>query len=86
MTNTTLNDVVVIGYGTVKKKDLTGSVSSIGSKEIAKVPVSNVSEAMTGKLAGVNITTTEGSPDADMQDSRAWWRFSVTGQLSSLHR
>ena len=62
-----LNDVVVIGYGTVKKKDLTGSVSSISSKEIANVPVSNVSEAMTGKLAGVNITTTEGSPDADIK-------------------
>lgn len=62
-----LNDVVVIGYGTVKKKDLTGSVSSISSKEIANVPVSNVSEAMTGKLAGVNITTTEGSPDADVK-------------------
>lgn len=62
-----LNDVVVIGYGTVKKKDLTGSVSSISSKEIANVPVSNVSEAMTGKLAGVNITTTEGSPDAEVK-------------------
>ena len=62
-----LNDVVVIGYGTVKKKDLTGSVSSISAKDIANVPVSNVSEAMTGKLAGVNITTTEGSPDADVK-------------------
>ena len=64
--NTTLNDVVVIGYGTVKKKDLTGSVSSISEKQIANIPVSNVSEAMTGKMAGVNITTTEGSPDADV--------------------
>lgn len=63
----TLNDVVVIGYGTVRKKDLTGSVSSIGEKQIANIPVSNVSEAMTGKLAGVNITTTEGSPDADIK-------------------
>ena len=65
--NTTLNDVVVIGYGTVKKKDLTGSVSSINQKQIANIPVSNVSEAMTGKMAGVNITTTEGSPDADVK-------------------
>ena len=65
--NTTLNDVVVIGYGTVKKKDLTGSVSSISEKQIANIPVSNVSEAMTGKMAGVNITTTEGSPDADVK-------------------
>lgn len=62
-----LNDVVVIGYGTVRKKDLTGSVSSISADDIAGVPVSNVGEAMTGKLAGVNITTTEGSPDADVK-------------------
>ena len=62
-----LNDVVVIGYGTVRKKDLTGAVSSISSEKLANLPVSNVGEAMTGKLAGVNITTTEGSPDADVK-------------------
>ena len=62
-----LDEVVVIGYGTVRKKDLTGSVSSISDKQIANIPVSNVSEAMTGKMAGVNITTTEGSPDADVK-------------------
>ena len=65
--STTLNDVVVIGYGTVRKKDLTGSVASISSDKIANIPVSNVGEAMTGKLAGVSITTTEGSPDADIK-------------------
>ncbi len=64
---TSLNDVVVIGYGTVKKKDLTGSVSSVSAKQIENIPVSNVSEALTGKMAGVNITTTEGSPDADVK-------------------
>ncbi len=62
-----LNDVVVIGYGTVRKKDLTGAVASISSEKLANLPVSNVGEAMTGKLAGVNITTTEGSPDADVK-------------------
>jgi len=64
---TTLNDVVVIGYGTVKKKDLTGAVTSVSAKQIENVPVANVSEALTGKMAGVNITTTEGSPDADVK-------------------
>lgn len=64
---TSLNDVVVIGYGSVKKKDLTGAVTSVSSKQIEGVPVSNVSEALTGKMAGVNITTTEGSPDADVK-------------------
>ena len=45
--NTTLNDVVVIGYGTVRKKDLTGSVATVTGQDLVKVPVSNVSEALT---------------------------------------
>lgn len=65
--NTQLEEVVAIGYGTVRKKDLTGAVAQVGSKQIENIPVSNVSEALTGKLAGVNITTTEGSPDADVK-------------------
>lgn len=63
----TLNDVVVIGYGTVRRKDLTGSVTSVSSKQLENIPVTNVTEALTGKMAGVNITTTEGSPDADVK-------------------
>lgn len=62
-----LEEVVVIGYGTVKKKDLTGSVASVGSKELAAIPVTNAAEAITGKMAGVQVTTTEGSPDADVK-------------------
>ncbi|MDE5948394.1 MAG: SusC/RagA family TonB-linked outer membrane protein, partial [Prevotella sp.] len=63
----TLNDVVVIGYGTVRKKDLTGSVTSVSAKQLENIPVTNVTEALTGKMAGVNITTTEGSPDAEVK-------------------
>ena len=63
----TLNDIVVIGYGTVRKKDLTGSVASLSADKVNDIPVSNVGEAMTGKMAGVNVTTTEGSPDADVK-------------------
>lgn len=62
-----LDEVVVIGYGTMKKRDLTGSVSSIGAEAISAVPVATVTEALTGKLAGVQITMTEGSPDAEMK-------------------
>ncbi len=62
-----LDEVVVIGYGTVNKRDLTGSVASVSSQDIASIPVSSASEALTGKMAGVNITTTEGSPDADIK-------------------
>ena len=62
-----LEEVVVIGYGTVQKKDLTGSVASVSAKQLEAIPVSSASEALTGKLAGVSITTTEGSPDADVK-------------------
>ena len=65
--NTTLNDVVVIGYGSVKKKDLTGSVATVNSEALQAVPVANASEALTGKMPGVQITTTEGSPDAEVK-------------------
>jgi len=64
---TGLNDVVVIGYGTVRKKDLTGSVASVSAKEIANIPVSTASEAIQGKMAGVTVTTTEGAPDAEIK-------------------
>ena len=50
-----LDEVVVVGYGTLKKSDLTGAVSSIGSKDIKDEPVSNVGQAIQGKIAGVNI-------------------------------
>lgn len=62
-----LDEIVVIGYGEVKRKDLTGAVGSVQGKAIEAVPVANVAEAMAGKLAGVQITTTEGSPDADVK-------------------
>ena len=61
-----LDEVVVIGYGTVSRKNLTGSVSSVQGKDLAKVPVSTAAEALTGKMAGVQVVTTEGSPDADV--------------------
>lgn len=61
-----LEEVVVIGYGTAKRQDLTGAVTSMGAKEIEKVPVSNIAEAMTGRMAGVNITTTDGAPGAEI--------------------
>ncbi|MFD1771473.1 SusC/RagA family TonB-linked outer membrane protein [Sphingobacterium suaedae] len=61
-----LEEVVVIGYGTVKRKDLTGSVASVSGKEIAAVPVANAAQALAGKLPGVNVTAQDGRPDADI--------------------
>ena len=59
-----LEEVVVIGYGTVRKKDLTGSVASVSGKDIAAAPVANIAQAMQGKLPGVNIISQDGRPDA----------------------
>jgi len=59
-----LDDVVVIGYQTVKRRDLTGSVSSVNSKQLSSTPVANVAQALQGKLAGVNVVSQDGRPDA----------------------
>ncbi len=52
---TSIAEVVVVGYGTVKKTDLTGAVSSIGDKDIRNAPVANVGQAIQGKISGVQI-------------------------------
>ena len=67
ITTSKLNDVVVVGYGTVKRKDLTGSVSSISSKDLKDIPINSAEEALAGRLAGVQVTGSEGSPDAQVQ-------------------
>lgn len=61
-----LEEVVVVGYGTVKKSDLTGSVATISGGELKKQPIANIAEALTGRLAGVKVTSAEGSPDAEI--------------------
>lgn len=63
---TSLDELVVIGYGAVRKKDLTGSVATVGNEALQAVPVATAAEALSGKMPGVNITTTEGSPDAEV--------------------
>jgi TonB-linked SusC/RagA family outer membrane protein len=79
-----LDEVVVIGYGTAKKKDITGSVSSVQGVDIARIPVSTAAEAMTGKMAGVQVVTTEGSPDADI-NIRVRGGGSITQDNSPLY-
>ena len=61
-----LEDVVVIGYGTVKRRDLTGSVASIGGDKLKMNPVSNVAQALQGMLPGVSVTSQDGRPGASM--------------------
>ncbi len=57
--STSLTDVVVIGYATVKKKDVTGAVAGINQKDIRSRPVDNALQAMQGKVAGVDISSNE---------------------------
>lgn len=59
-----LDEVVVVGYQTVRRRDLTGSVASVSGKNIAATPVANVAQALQGKLPGVNVVSQDGRPDA----------------------
>lgn len=60
----TLDEVVVVGYGTVRKSDLTGSIASIRGEDLTKVPALSPMQALQGKVAGVQVTSTTGAPGA----------------------
>ena len=57
-----LNEVVVVGYGTQRKSDLTGSVSTVDSQSLEERPVTNLEQALAGKAPGVNVSTNSGRP------------------------
>ncbi|GHT38076.1 SusC/RagA family TonB-linked outer membrane protein [Bacteroidia bacterium] len=80
----TLDELVVIGYGSVRKKDLTGAVSMLKGDVLSQVPVANPMEAMAGRLAGVRVTATDGSPDAEII-IRVRGGGSITGDNSPLY-
>jgi TonB-dependent starch-binding outer membrane protein SusC len=61
---TQLSEVVVIGYGTTTRRELTGAVSSVSSEDIARQPVQSVDQALLGRAAGVQVTTSSGQPGA----------------------
>lgn len=62
----TTDDVVVIGYGAVKRKDLTGSVSSVKSDELLKVPTNNIAQALAGRIAGLQVQSADGAPGSSI--------------------
>jgi TonB-dependent starch-binding outer membrane protein SusC len=64
--STQLNDVIVVGYGTQEKKDITGAIASINNKDFANQPTTNLAGNLQGKLAGVNVTSTSGTPGAGL--------------------
>jgi TonB-linked SusC/RagA family outer membrane protein len=61
-----LNEVIVIGYGTITKRDLTGSVGSANIKDMNKAPVGTFTEALAGRIAGVQVSSTDGQPGNEM--------------------
>ena len=63
--NTTLNDVVVIGYGTMKKSDISGSVASVNTAEMMKRAPTNIAQGLQGAAPGVIVTMQDGAPDAN---------------------
>jgi hypothetical protein len=71
---TTMQEIVVIGYGEQEKKDLTGAVSVINNKDMAKVQATTVAEAMQGLAAGVNVRNS-GRAGSDYRDTRSWKFF-----------
>lgn len=60
--NVMLDEVVAIGYGAMKKSDLTGAVTSVKAEELTKAPVSGLDQALQGRAAGVTVTTNSGQP------------------------
>ena len=77
---TMLEQVVVVGYGTQRKSDLTGSVGTIKAKEIEKVPTASIEQALQGKIAGVYVTPASGQPGAG-----AVIRIRGTGTLNNAN-
>lgn len=61
-----LQQVVVVGYGTVKRKDLTGSIASVNAETIEKVPVTSLDQALQGRAAGVQVTNNDASPGGNI--------------------
>lgn len=62
----TLSEYVVVGYAPIERRDLTSSVSSVGAKQLADIPLNSAGEALAGRLAGAQVTGTEGSPNAEV--------------------
>src|SRR5690606_21436391 len=58
----TLDEVVVVGYGTQRKRDITGAVSSVNAQAISEVPVTQASQALQGRAAGILVTNTSNKP------------------------
>ncbi|MDR1201315.1 MAG: TonB-dependent receptor [Tannerellaceae bacterium] len=79
----TLDEVIVIGYGSIRKSDLTGAVSSVRSDALRDLPSNNISSALQGRVPGVHIQQNSGAPGANMQ-IRIRGANSITGSNEPL--
>jgi TonB-linked SusC/RagA family outer membrane protein len=61
-----IEEVVAIGYGTMKKSDLTGSISSVSTDDIREEPIQQMEQVLQGRVSGVSVTTTSGAPDGSI--------------------
>jgi TonB-linked SusC/RagA family outer membrane protein len=81
--NQTLTDVVVVGYGTKKRSDVTGSVSSVGKERLSQLPVTNALQAIQGSVAGVTITQSSSVPGSS-QAATVRGATSISGTTTPL--
>ncbi len=78
-----LSEIVVVGYGTQKKSDLTGSISSVKAKDLVQLPVMRADQPLQGRAAGVVVTNTDGAPGGNTT-IRIRGSNSITGGNSAL--
>ena len=79
-----LDEVVVTGYGSIRRSDITGSVASVSAESISKVAATSVTDALMGKMPGVQITTADGALDAEV-NIRVRGGGSITQDNSPLY-
>jgi TonB-linked SusC/RagA family outer membrane protein len=82
--NTSLNEVVVIGYGSIRRAEITSSISSVSEKDIRNLPVAGVDQAIQGKVAGVTVMNNSGQPGAGVS-VRVRGITSATGSNEPLY-
>lgn len=68
----TLDEVVIVGYQEVKKKDLTGAVAKVNMEDLLKTPASSFDQTLGGRIAGVNVSSGEGMPGGTMNNRYPW--------------
>lgn len=83
-TSTTLDETVVVGYTSVKRKDITGSVSSVGQETIKDIPNVTVEKAMQGRMPGVHVVQNSGTPGSGI-DVRVRGTTSINGNTQPLY-